>query len=86
VTANTRALIFHHISLERERQDDKWGWPQHNNITEWLAILAEEAGEVATEVNECHFRERSTDRLKTELIQVAAVCVSWLEHLEEDEA
>ncbi len=34
---------------ERWRQDNKWG-PQHHTELEWLAILAEEFGEAALEI------------------------------------
>lgn len=44
-------------------------------------ILAEEVGEVMQEINEVHFRHRSTINLETELIQVMAVCMSYLEHV-----
>lgn len=33
------------------------------------------------EANECHFRAKDSAELEVELIQVAAVCVSWLEHI-----
>lgn len=71
------------ILAERVRQDQKWGEQNHPPI-EWLAILSEEVGELAKEVNEQHWRERpdSLMKLRAELVQVAAVAVAWLECLD----
>ena len=41
----------------------------------WYTILAEEFGEVAKAILE----NEPEDALEAEIIQVAAVCVSWLE-------
>lgn len=63
-----------------------------------LSILAEEFGEVAKEVTdqviwkEKHkgkvnqFIADQRQKLRTELIQVAAVCVGWIEALDEESA
>jgi hypothetical protein len=50
------------------------------------AVLMEEVGEVAHEVNEleAHFTLERIEKLKKELIQVAAVAVAWLRGLEKD--
>lgn len=45
-----------------------------------LAVLMEEVGEVATEL--CEPSRLSAVKLRNELIQVAAVCVAWLESME----
>jgi NTP pyrophosphatase (non-canonical NTP hydrolase) len=49
-----------------------------------LAILTEEVGEVARELNEASIRNGPVDRvlLVKELIQVAAMAASWVEVLE----
>jgi len=50
-----------------------------------LAVLVEEVGEVANQLNETTATLTGTDNrhsMKVELIQVAAVCVAWLEALE----
>jgi hypothetical protein len=73
--------ILEAIARERARQDVKWGFPQIRSHAEWCAILAEEFGEASMEANEAHFRARPTEKLEAELIQTAAVCVSWLEHI-----
>lgn len=73
-----RHAIYRDVDRERDRQDDKWGWPndgmagadQHKKVS----ILAEEFGEVARAV-----LEGDLENLAEELVQVAAVCVAWLE-------
>lgn len=49
-----------------------------------LAILTEEVGEVARELNDAEIEGRPVDRdkLVKELIQSAAMCASWVEALE----
>ena len=71
-----RETIMQAIRMERIRQDYKWGTDFVGRSDErWLTILAEEFGEVAEAV----LRDSDED-VEKELIQGAAVCVSWLEH------
>ena len=82
----TREQVFAEITAERKRQHVKWG-----HIHEWghgdcsspgmapevkMTVLAEEFGEVARAV-----LDRKPADLRTELTQVAAVAVAWLEGL-----
>jgi NTP pyrophosphatase (non-canonical NTP hydrolase) len=75
------------IAFERERQGAKWAQPH-----DWgrgdcssagvapivkAAVLAEECGEVARAV-----LDLDDTQLRTELVQVAAVAVAWLEGLD----
>jgi hypothetical protein len=86
----TRAAIFAAIDLERDRQADTWGGPHRwgegdcssplVDETVKAAVLAEECGEVAHAVLEADHAA-----MRTELIQVAAVAVAWLEMFEEEE-
>lgn len=63
------------IQAERNRQDQKWGRGFHGRSDlAWLGILAEEFGEVANAI-----LEHDEKNLITEITQVAAVCVAWLE-------
>lgn len=62
------------IHEERKAQDRQWGEQNHGN-TRWLPILTEEVGEVAKAINEGD----DPEHLIEELIQVAAVAVSWVE-------
>lgn len=65
---------------ERDRQDQKWGFPQDNTYGEWGSILAEEAGELCKELNELNFGSGDPGKMETEAVQVAAVALSILEH------
>lgn len=58
---------------------------------EKLAVLAEEFGEAACEVTEeiigrdrgdVTHADKSVERLRKELVQVAAVCVAWVEAID----
>lgn len=70
------------VIAERQRQDTKWG-VQDRSIIEWLAILAEEFGEVSDEVVEVHFgRKVDIADYRQEMIQVAAVAVAAVECLD----
>jgi len=78
--------IYLAISLERERQEqlasdgDIIATCKHDIApTLKCCALMEESGEVARSVMEDNAHE-----LRTELIQVAAVAVAWLESLEGD--
>lgn len=77
--------IFSLILQERQRQEHllKQGKfpftcanPEISDIQK-LPVLGEEFGEVSKAINE----QQSIEELKSELIQVAAVCVAWLESL-----
>lgn len=64
------------IVVERIHQDKKWGTQFVGRPDErWLAVLVEEVGEVAMALND----GESDERIEAELIQVAAVVVSWLQ-------
>lgn len=67
------------IKEERQRQDKKWGSNRQLNSLLWAVILGEEVGEVANAVLEQEYGTKTLDDLKKELVQVAAVCVAWLE-------
>jgi hypothetical protein len=80
----TRSEVFAAISLERDRQAAIWNRPHRWGNGDCssadvgaivkTACLTEECGEVARAV-----LERDGDQLATELIQVAAIAVAWLE-------
>ena len=83
----TRAEVYALVSAERTRQAEKWrgnhtwgaGDCSSGSIAPIVkaAVLAEEVGEVARAVLD----RESDDRLRAELVQVAAVAVAWLEGL-----
>jgi hypothetical protein len=72
--------IFEELLDERFRQDEKFGidWLQSDLLS--FAILGEEFGEVAKEVV-----EQQRAKMRTELVQVAAVAVKWIHSLDESE-
>lgn len=78
-----RHKIFEAISNERARQDAKFGWPNRGlaSVNDWkkLAILMEEVGEVSNALLERAVGDDTTQHVRQELLQVAAVCVAWLE-------
>jgi NTP pyrophosphatase (non-canonical NTP hydrolase) len=78
--------IIQRVVDERKRQNQKWGFPQKLSLIEWQSILSEEVGEVAKEINDISFsRVDRVEELKEELIQVAAVAISMVEHIERKE-
>ena len=74
--------VLAEVRAERERQDAKWG-EQNCHDFEWVSILAEEFGEAAQAANEANFtsgnRRGDWSHLRSELVQVAAVAVAWIE-------
>ena len=86
-------LAIHQVVEERDRQFQKFGDQSWKPDGLWLAILMEEVGEVAHELNEVldtlgrsgagmspGLTERI--RIRDEIIQVAAVAIAWLEAAE----
>lgn len=81
-----RSEVYALIDAERVRQGQKWGgsheWgtgdcssPDVATIVK-AAVLTEECGEVARAV-----LDMNDDALRREVVEVAAVCVAWLEGL-----
>ncbi len=66
------------VRAERSRQDRKWGESNHQPL-QWIAILAEEQGEVARAIIDG--RTPDYDNYEDELIQVAAVAVAAIQAL-----
>ena len=67
-----RKFVFDVVSEECDRQIEKWGRQKHSNWF-WLLILLEEIGEVCEAI-----LQDDRDQITAELIQCAAVIVSWL--------
>lgn len=92
-----RQHVYQALDQERARQDAKWGAQRSLTPLLWLAVLSEEAGEVARAVLDLGRRrdipspllspdEEGVQHLREELVQVAAVAVAWLERLGDDAA
>ena len=86
----TLANVLHEVADERYRQDRRWG-EQNHSPAYFFAILAEEHGEVAKEVVEYTFDEADgiidgapevLARLRSELVQEAAVAVAFIEAID----
>jgi NTP pyrophosphatase (non-canonical NTP hydrolase) len=79
VPQSNHALVD--IVAERERQDIMFGAIRilHQSPTLRMAILMEEVGELARAV-----LERDPASMRTEAVQVAAVAVALIEHLDHD--
>lgn len=74
------------VDDERHRQDEKWGVVDRPPL-EWLPIIAEEFGEVATEICKGCVPPESENGLdvaayRNELLQLAAVCVAAVENID----
>ena len=90
VERGTRAVLGA-VEIERHRQATKWGVQRHS-FPVWTAVLMEEVGEFAQAV--LKGREEALSRntriprswllkQRAEAVQVAAVAVAIVEHLDE---
>lgn len=70
------------VIIEMDRQDDKWGADRDQKYLLWNAILLEEVGEVNNELLDIHFRDKNSEDLREELVQVAAVTMQWIENID----
>jgi len=71
-----RPGIFSVVGEERKSQDEKWGANRDLDDRTWAVVLMEEVGEVANSI-----LEYDDEELFTELVQVAAVAVAWMENI-----
>lgn len=74
-----RSEVIRLVLEERDRQDAKWGKQDHHDFV-WNAILGEEKGEVEKALLEHYHGDDFRERIKEEIIQVAAVAIAWLEY------
>jgi NTP pyrophosphatase (non-canonical NTP hydrolase) len=76
------------VIKERVGQNVKWGHQRHH-MGAWLAILAEEFGEVSQAMQGrlglTSMKDTDADDLYTELIQVAAVACAIAEQVKEEQ-
>jgi len=88
--SETAGFIIQEILAERKRQNEQFG-VQNHDPARWSLILNEEVGEANKEVCEYEFATRTADEqirlqnLRTELIQVAAVALAFIESLDRNE-
>lgn len=84
-----RARIYQMIDFERDRQEVKWNRPHrwgHGSCASTAVpdpvkamVLTEKVGEVMRAVLDGE--DAAEYELRDELVQVAAVCIAWLEAL-----
>jgi hypothetical protein len=80
----SRADVLLAVNACRDRQDAVYG-PLNDTLGPdgWLGVLAREFCEAGNEANECFKGRRvHADKLRAELIDVAAVCVAWVEAID----
>ncbi len=78
------------VRNERVAQDNKWGKQRHDWPL-WITILGEEYGEACQAALHCSYPPANTtlssrellDQLRTELVQLSAVAVAIIEHIDE---
>ncbi len=83
ILADTRRLtVLGWVLDERYRQDAKWGDADGRRLPlpTWMVVLGEEYGEVCKAI--LHGPIEGRQRIREELIQVAAVAVAMLESLD----
>jgi NTP pyrophosphatase (non-canonical NTP hydrolase) len=72
------------ILAERKRQNLKWGEQNHDDAT-WALIVGEEFGEVQQAILHDRFGGKAAGTTRAELVQLAAVCLQWLECIDRRE-
>jgi len=77
---NTKVLSW--LSLELEKQDEKWGEDRHQENYTWLAIALEELGESSQAILHDNYGGEHAGTIKKELIQLTCVCLQWLNDIE----
>lgn len=84
-----RARVIGRVSLERDRQEiihERTCASDDVTDAERLAVLVEEVGEIARAILDSVVLDTTPaeqgNALRDELVQVAAVAVAWLEHIE----
>ncbi len=77
-------LVCGELIVERARQEDKWGQQDHDDGV-WALILGEEFGEAcqaALGESGKGGDANTATRTREELIQVAAVAISWIQAID----
>lgn len=86
----TMQIVSLDVVDERIRQHAIWGVQRHS-WPEWISILTEEVGEAAQACNVLYWANGASEgqrdgvrhALRIELVQVAAVAVAIVEHIDE---
>jgi hypothetical protein len=78
----SREQVYRLIEQERQRQTELFPDAETNGDFVWAAVLGEEFGEVCRAALMRSFSGGPVEDLRSELVQVAAVAVAWLEFLD----
>lgn len=81
-TSSNQERILQEVQDERRRQDKLWGGVQQLPDYTYLAIATEELGEAAQAMLHDEFGGDHAGTLRTELVQLAAVVVQWIERID----
>ena len=75
------------VKDERQRQDEKWGYPQENAPFEWISILTEEVGKLARATNDAllgPYAKKDIGKAVYYAVHVSAVALAMVEHLSQE--
>lgn len=78
--------VLEDVRQERAYQDERWPIQSEGDVSpeKWLAIITEEVGEFATEVNDQTFQDGFyLDNMRHELIQIAASAIRACQNLDD---
>lgn len=84
--------VYQDVHNERERAHAKHGAKGNSREdarwtnAEWLPVLMEELGEVAHEMTYDVQSQGKMDRMRAELVQVAAMACAWIDAIDAGEA
>ena len=67
------------LTIERYKQDAKWGHQHYDDDRDWFLIFAEEVGELSKAVCDLRFGRARWKAARKELVQALAVGIAWLE-------
>lgn len=81
---SARIHVIAEVIHERQRQVELFGLDTGNDDGTWMAVLAEEVGEVAHELIEGRRGHDTRRAMRQELIEVAAVAVAWIEAMDHE--
>lgn len=80
--SKSRQNILREIEAERIRQNELWGGVALLTPYQFLAVTTEELGEAAQAALHDEFGGDHAGTLRTELVQLAAVVVQWIERID----
>jgi hypothetical protein len=96
--AYQKERVLTDVRTERSRQDNLWGVQNHDSGI-WALILGEEFGEACqaaldvrygqvtdTGPSAARINDNKVMQLRSELIQVAAVAVAWVESIDREKS